>query len=97
MCIVSYFFILKIVPRYSYKLLANAIQIDCSIYEGAWCRSAKSGAQSVGRKVWGRKRLERKVWGANYWGAKCRGAKSGAQNPGLQSAGGTKRGGAEWV
>ena len=51
MCIVTYFFILKIVPRYPCKLLANARQIDCGIYEGAWCRSAKSGAQSVGRKV----------------------------------------------
>ena len=51
MCIVTYFFILKIVPRYPCKLLANARQIDCGIYEGAWFRSAKSGAQSVGRKA----------------------------------------------
>ena len=55
MCIVSYFFILKIVPRYPCKLLANAIQI------AAFMRAHGVGAQRVRRKVWGRKRLGRKV------------------------------------
>ena len=102
MCIVSYFFIFKIVPRYPCKLRVNAIQTDCSIYEGIWCRSTKIGAQSVGaqkvgaqsmgrkvlgRKVWGRKVLGRKVWRRKVWGAKYGGAKCGAQSVGAQSAG----------
>ena len=61
MCIVSYFFILKIVPRYSCKLLANAIQTDYSIYEGAWCRSTKIGTQSVGAQSVGAQSMGRKV------------------------------------
>ena len=71
MCIVSYFFILKIVPRHPCKLLANAIQIDCSIYEGAWCRSIKSGGAKCG--------------GAKCGHAKYEGATCGAQSVGAQS------------
>ena len=82
MFIVSYFFIFKIVPRYPCKLLANAIQTDCSIYEGTWCRSAKSGVQSVGAQS---------VGGVKGW-AQSMGARSvGAQSIEAQSVG-CKRG-----
>ena len=86
MCIVSYFFIFKIVPRYPCKLLVNAIQTDCSIYEGTWCRStelgAKCGAQKIGAQSMGAQSVEaqsmgRKVWGLKVWGANPRGAKCG--------------------
>ena len=81
MCFVSYFFIFKIVPRYPCKLLVNAIQTDCSIYEGTWCRSTKSGAQSVGAQSVGAQKV-----GAQSMGAQSIGAQSmGAQNIGAQS------------
>ena len=76
MCIVSYFFIFKIVPRYPCKLLVNAIQTDCSIYEGTWCRSTKSGAQSVGAQSVGAQKVGAQSMGAQSMGAQSIGAQS---------------------
>ena len=74
MCVVSYFFIFKIVTRYPCKLLVNAIQTDCSIYEGAWCRSTKSGAQSVGAQSVGAQKFGAQSIGAQSIEAQIMGA-----------------------
>ena len=74
MCIVTYFFIYKIVPRYPCKLLVNTIQTDCSICEGAWCRSTKSGAQSVGAQKVGAQSMGVQGIGAQSMGAQSIGA-----------------------
>ena len=71
MCIVSYFFILKIVPIDTLvnHLLMSYRQI------AAFMRTHGVGVQSVGRKVWGRKMWGRKVWGRKVLGRKVLGRK----------------------
>ena len=97
MCIISYFFIFKVVPRYPCKLLVNAIQTDCSIYEGAWCRSAKSWPQSVGAQKVGAKSMGAQSIGAQSMGAQSIGAQSvEAQSIGAQSAKAQSVGRKEW-
>ena len=61
--------IIIMIPRYPCKLLVNAIKTDCSIYEGTWCRSIKSGAQSVGAQSVGAQKVGVQSIGAQIMGA----------------------------